>query len=124
MSRNMLCRRHRPRRSELFVARKPQPYSANFPMERAQKCCVAAPIGTRAAFNQPSSREFVGREVTEVETKMHKDTMRRGLLVLAGLAGAAVLSGGALAADLKAPVYKAPPAGVIPAAYDWTGFYV
>jgi len=66
----------------------------------------------------------VGREVTEVETKMHKGTMRRGLLVLASLAGAAVLSGGAMAADLKTPVYKAPPAGVIPAAYDWTGFYV
>jgi outer membrane immunogenic protein len=66
----------------------------------------------------------VGREVTEVETKMHKGTMRGGLLALAGLAGAAVLNGGAIAADLKAPVYKAPPAGVIPAAYDWTGFYV
>jgi len=56
--------------------------------------------------------------------KMHKGTMRRGLLALAGLAGAAVMSSGAMAADLKTPVYKAPPAGVLPAAYDWTGFYI
>src|SRR5262245_56059733 len=93
-------------------------------MEHAQKCCVAAPIGTRAGFNQLTSRVFAGREVMEVETMMHKGTMRRGLLLLAGLAGAAVLSSGAMAADLKTPVYKAPPAGVLPAAYDWTGFYV
>jgi outer membrane immunogenic protein len=55
---------------------------------------------------------------------MHKGTMRRGLLALVGLAGAAVFSGGALAADMGRPVYKAPPAGVMPATYDWTGFYV
>jgi outer membrane immunogenic protein len=55
---------------------------------------------------------------------MHKGKMRRGLLALIGLAGAAAISGGAMAADLKTPVYKAPPAGVLPAAYDWTGFYI
>ena len=52
---------------------------------------------------------------------MHKGTMRRGVLALAG---AALLSTGAMAADLRAPVYKAPPAGVLPVAYDWTGFYI
>lgn len=53
---------------------------------------------------------------------MHKGTMR-SLLVLAGLAGAMV-SGSAMAADIARPVYKAPPAGALPVAYDWTGFYV
>ena len=51
---------------------------------------------------------------------MHKGTMRN-LLVLAGLT---VFSGAALAADIARPVYKAPPAGALPVAYDWTGFYV
>src|SRR2546421_919176 len=51
---------------------------------------------------------------------MHKGTTRN-LLVLAGLT---VFSGAALAADIARPVYKAPPAGVLPVAYDWTGFYV
>jgi outer membrane immunogenic protein len=55
---------------------------------------------------------------------MHKGTMRRGLLALVGLAGAAMLSGGAIAADMGRPVYKAPPAGALPVAYDWTGFYI
>lgn len=51
---------------------------------------------------------------------MHKGTMR-SLLVLAGLAA---MSGAAVAADISRPVYKAPPAGALPVAYDWTGFYV
>ena len=55
---------------------------------------------------------------------MHKGTMRRGLLALVGLVGATMLSGGAMAADMGRPVYKAPPAGALPVAYDWTGFYV
>ena len=55
---------------------------------------------------------------------MHKGTMRRGLLALVGLAGAAMVSGAAMAADISRPVYKAPPAGALPVAYDWTGFYV
>jgi outer membrane immunogenic protein len=55
---------------------------------------------------------------------MHKGTMRRGLLALIGLAGAAVMSSAAMAADMGRPVYKAPPAGALPVAYDWTGFYV
>ena len=52
---------------------------------------------------------------------MHKGTMR--LLASIGLASAA-LCGAANAADLGRPVYKAPPAGVLPATYDWTGFYI
>jgi outer membrane immunogenic protein len=56
--------------------------------------------------------------------KMHKGTMRNSLLALAGLSGAVAMSSGAMAADLKTPVFKAPPAGVLPTAYDWTGFYV
>jgi outer membrane immunogenic protein len=59
-----------------------------------------------------------------VENKMHKGTMRRLLLTTVGLAGAAIFSTAAMAADLSRPVYKAPPAGVMPAAYDWTGFYI
>jgi outer membrane immunogenic protein len=55
---------------------------------------------------------------------MHKGTMRRVKLALVGLAGATMLSGAALAADMGRPVYKAPPAGALPVAYDWTGFYV
>ena len=55
---------------------------------------------------------------------MHKGTMRRGLRVLLGLAGAAMFGGAALAADMGRPVYKAPPAGALPVSYDWTGFYV
>src|SRR3954463_15721237 len=53
---------------------------------------------------------------------MHKGTMR-SLIVLAGLAGA-MISTGAMAADISRPVYKAPPAGALPVAYDWTGFYI
>ena len=53
---------------------------------------------------------------------MHKGTMR-SLLVFAGLAGALV-SPSAMAADIARPVYKAPPAGALPVAYDWTGFYI
>ena len=53
---------------------------------------------------------------------MHKGTMR-SLLVFAGLAGALV-STSAMAADIARPVYKAPPAGALPVAYDWTGFYI
>jgi outer membrane immunogenic protein len=59
-----------------------------------------------------------------VENKMQKGTMRRSWLALAALGGATILSGAAGAADLTRPVYKAPPAGVLPAAYDWTGFYI
>jgi outer membrane immunogenic protein len=58
------------------------------------------------------------------KNKMHKGTMRRGLLAVVGLMGATMLSGAALAADIARPVYKAPPAGVMPVAYDWTGFYI
>ena len=54
---------------------------------------------------------------------MHKGTMRRGLLAL-GLAGATLFGGAAMAADISRPVYKAPPAGALPVAYDWTGFYI
>src|SRR3954471_21361114 len=53
---------------------------------------------------------------------MHKGTMR-SLIVLAGLAGA-MISTGAMAADIARPVYKAPPAGALPVTYDWTGFYI
>ena len=52
---------------------------------------------------------------------MHKGTMRS---LLIGLVSATALSGAAPAADMARPVYKAPPAGVLPVAYDWTGFYV
>src|SRR5947207_239651 len=52
---------------------------------------------------------------------MHKGTMRS---LLIGLASATALNGAAMAADMARPVYKAPPAGVLPVAYDWTGFYV
>ena len=52
---------------------------------------------------------------------MHKGTMRR---VILGLAGAAMFGGAAMAADMGRPVYKAPPAGALPVTYDWTGFYV
>jgi outer membrane immunogenic protein len=55
---------------------------------------------------------------------MQKGTMRRGLLAVVGLVGAAAFSGAATAADISRPVYKAPPAGALPVAYDWTGFYV
>jgi outer membrane immunogenic protein len=55
---------------------------------------------------------------------MHKGTMRRVKLALVGLAGATILSSAAMAADISRPVYKAPPAGVLPVAYDWTGFYI
>jgi outer membrane immunogenic protein len=55
---------------------------------------------------------------------MHKGTMRRGLLAAVGLMSATMLSGAALAADIARPMYKAPPAGVMPVAYDWTGFYI
>jgi outer membrane immunogenic protein len=54
---------------------------------------------------------------------MHKGTMRRAVLAC-GLASAAMLGSAAHAADINRPVYKAPPAGVLPAAYDWTGFYI
>src|SRR3954462_15633317 len=52
---------------------------------------------------------------------MHKGTMRS---LLVGFVGVTVFSGAALAADMSRPVYKAPPAGALPVAYDWTGFYV
>jgi len=52
---------------------------------------------------------------------MHKGTMRSLLL---GLLGATAMSGAAVAADIARPVYKAPPAGVLPVTYDWTGFYI
>jgi len=55
---------------------------------------------------------------------MHKGTMRRAMLAMVGLAGATLFGNAAMAADLGRPVYKAPPAGVLPTAYDWTGFYV
>jgi outer membrane immunogenic protein len=54
---------------------------------------------------------------------MHKGTMRRAMLAF-GLAGATMWGSAAMAADINRPVYKAPPAGVLPAAYDWTGFYI
>ena len=55
---------------------------------------------------------------------MHKGTMRRVKLALLGLAGATMFGGAAVAADLSRPVYKAPPAGALPVAYDWTGLYI
>ena len=71
-----------------------------------------------------SVKTFPWGVVTVVEKKMHKGTMRRGLLALVGLASATVLSSAAIAADISRPVYKAPPAGALPVSYDWTGFYV
>jgi outer membrane immunogenic protein len=59
-----------------------------------------------------------------MENQMHKGTMRRVMLALVGLAGATVFGGAAMAADISRPVYKAPPAGALPVAYDWTGFYI
>src|SRR5207253_5189332 len=71
----------------------------------------------------PSRPQAVQRgTIFQVENQMHKGTMR-SLLVVMGLAGA-VISTGAMAADLTRPVYKAPPAGALPVTYDWTGFYV
>jgi len=67
--------------------------------------------------SQPAFETFCGRD-TQVENKMHKGTMRRVLLATIGLASAAIFSSTAMAADLSRPVYKAPAAGVIPAAYD------
>ena len=55
---------------------------------------------------------------------MQKGTMRRGFFALLALGGLTSFSGAALAADMQRPVYKAPPAGVLPVAYDWTGFYI
>ena len=55
---------------------------------------------------------------------MQKGTMRRGLFALLAVAGVTAGTGIASAADIQRPVYKAPPAGVMPVAYDWTGFYV
>src|SRR5262245_48744607 len=55
---------------------------------------------------------------------MHKGTMRRGLGALVGLAAATMFGTAAMAADIARPVYKAPPAGALPVAYDWTGFYI
>jgi len=56
---------------------------------------------------------------------MQKGTMRHGLLAVLALAGVAAFSGTASAADIiRQPTYKAPPAGVMPVGYDWTGFYV
>lgn len=55
---------------------------------------------------------------------MQKGTMRRGLFALLAVAGVTTGTGIASAADIQRPVYKAPPAGVMPVAYDWTGFYV
>src|SRR6185436_20170473 len=52
---------------------------------------------------------------------MQKGTMRS---LLVGLMSAAAFGGAAIAADMARPVYKAPPAGVLPVAYDWTGFYI
>jgi outer membrane immunogenic protein len=59
-----------------------------------------------------------------MENKMHMGTMRRGLFAALAVAGIATASGTALAADMQRPVYKAPPAGVLPVTYDWTGFYI
>jgi outer membrane immunogenic protein len=58
-----------------------------------------------------------------MENKMQNGTMRRGLFALLAVAGMSV-SGAALAADMQRPVYKAPPSGMVPVTYDWTGFYV
>jgi outer membrane immunogenic protein len=55
---------------------------------------------------------------------MQKGTMRRGLFALIAVAGTTMGTGIASAADIQRPVYQAPPAGVMPVAYDWTGFYV
>ncbi len=46
-------------------------------------------------------------------------------LLLAGVAGAALIAAGsANAADIARPVYKAPPPPIVAPAYNWTGFYV
>ncbi len=56
---------------------------------------------------------------------MQTGTMRHGLLALFAIAGVMTVSGAASAADIaRAPIYKAPPAGVLQTQYDWTGFYV
>jgi outer membrane immunogenic protein len=59
-----------------------------------------------------------------MENKMQTGTMRRGLFALLALTGVSIGSGIASAADIQRPVYKAPPAGVLPVTYDWTGFYI
>ena len=43
--------------------------------------------------------------------------------LLIGVVGLVALSGSAIAADLPARTYKAPPVVVAPI-YDWTGFYI
>ena len=43
--------------------------------------------------------------------------------LLLGTIGLVALSGSAMAADLPARPYKAPPVVVAPI-YDWTGFYI
>jgi outer membrane immunogenic protein len=59
-----------------------------------------------------------------MENKMQKGTMRRGVFALIAAAGVTMGTGIASAADIQRPVYKAPPAGVMPMQYDWTGFYI
>ena len=55
---------------------------------------------------------------------MQMGTMRRGLFALAAVAGVTMGTSIASAADMGRPVYKAPPSGVMPVSYDWTGFYI
>jgi len=43
--------------------------------------------------------------------------------ILLGMIGVVALSGSAMAADMAARPYKAPPVVVAPI-YDWTGFYI
>jgi outer membrane immunogenic protein len=59
-----------------------------------------------------------------MENRMQMGTMRRGLFALAAVASVTMGTGIASAADIARPVYKAPPSGMIPVTYDWTGFYV
>src|SRR3954467_8629149 len=58
------------------------------------------------------SRRSEGRYCV-MENRMQKGTMRRVMLA-SGFVGATLSGGAAMAADLSRPVYKAPPAGVLP----------
>jgi len=53
-----------------------------------------------------------------------KTGLHIGNCLLAGVVVAALTTGSAMAADLRAPVYKAPPPPPPPPVYNWTGFYI
>ena len=85
-------------------------------------CCVLAAIGTRAGTTQPALKTFPWGVIFKWRTRCIR--ARCVVCACVGLAGATMFGGAAMAADIGRPVYKAPPAGALPVAYDWTGFYV